>query len=689
MASNAINSDRLSVLGEALQEAIAGRRVRAAVFSTFSFDPGFFELRILPNLFTEHFHQVDKMRRIQLEDALQSTREICVYYDAQGISADATPAHLDVSRIALHRRTGCFHPKLVLVLVENEIEDDWGVVNEIDPPLSLIVGTLSANLTRAGWWENVETGYFEELQDRDINNERCSFRGDLRGVLKQLKSFTNPDETHTALDMITEFVRQRVTKRAPVRRMHDGQYFTRLYHGQRPLPEWLVEAGLTRFDWNLEIISPYFDASDARVLQALVDALEPLETRIFLPCDQSGDALVTSAFRDSVAELATWSDLPADLQNRGGAKLKAEAATRRRVHAKVYRFWSHDGREVVLTGSVNLTSAAHSASRSGNYEAAFLVDMSHAPGRRKWWLHPLDHKPPCADVVADEREDCTPVFVNIHLRYDWSREAFEYRVDDEVEGTIEIRTVAGVAICEIPSPRFGTWLAISDDVAGEIRELLSSTSFVAICHPKGIWRVLIREEGMHRRPSLLQHLSPEEILMYWSLLSGEQRATFIEHRLEDAGTLEGLAVSYKPLHTANTIFDRVAGVFHAFERQYRHISESIANGHTREARSILFGSKYDSLPVLLTKIAEDHARDPIMSYLTFLSAKQLLSRIETEHPDFTQSCDDDRPYLVSCFNQLSDLRDTLLTTDEEREPFLEWYEELFGGIVEIEEGAHA
>ena len=45
----------LKVLTEQVAEAIAGRRVRSAVFTTFSFDPGFFEINILPVLFDQPF----------------------------------------------------------------------------------------------------------------------------------------------------------------------------------------------------------------------------------------------------------------------------------------------------------------------------------------------------------------------------------------------------------------------------------------------------------------------------------------------------------------------------------------------------------------------------------------------------------------------------------------------------------
>ena len=42
--------------------------------------------------------------------------------------------------------------------------------------------------------------------------------------------------------------------------------------------------------------------------------------------------------------------------------------------------------------------------------------------------------------------------------------------------------------------------------------------------------VLVQEEGMKSKPSALFDLSPSEILRYWSLLTAEQRAAFLEAR---------------------------------------------------------------------------------------------------------------------------------------------------------------
>ena len=111
------------VLGQQFGEKLDGRRVRTAVFTTYTFDPGFFEAHILPILFDKPFHQAEKVRRIQMEDAMRTLDDIAVYYDRTALSQDAQPAQLDFRRIDVRRATGAFHPKLILLLVENHVED--------------------------------------------------------------------------------------------------------------------------------------------------------------------------------------------------------------------------------------------------------------------------------------------------------------------------------------------------------------------------------------------------------------------------------------------------------------------------------------------------------------------------------------------------------------------------------------
>ena len=49
------------ILSDSIQKAINKRKVKAAVFLTFRFDPGFFEEEILPLLFDSSFSHNEKV----------------------------------------------------------------------------------------------------------------------------------------------------------------------------------------------------------------------------------------------------------------------------------------------------------------------------------------------------------------------------------------------------------------------------------------------------------------------------------------------------------------------------------------------------------------------------------------------------------------------------------------------------
>jgi hypothetical protein len=671
----------LTVLSEALAEKIDGRRVRTAVFTTYSFDPGFFELHVLPTLFDRPFSQVEKVRRIQLEDALRSVDHIAVYYDRTALSQDAVPAQLDFRRIDVRRPTGVFHPKLVMLLVENDSDDEDDELSESQArgPLSLIIAVLSANLTRSGWWENVEAGHIEEIDDISLDESRCPYRKDLLALIRRIRAVAADAEDHSALDAIHDFLRHRTNRAEVWRNRASGRYHTRLYVGQSDLPEWLEEIGLARGEWNLEVISPFFDRHDAQTLERLIDGLAPQETRVYLPREHDGTAAVAEDFYDAVAELpAWWGALPSQVL-RPGTRGSEEKATPKRVHAKVYRLWRRDTWDVILTGSVNLTAPAHSHAAAGNLEAAFFVDITDDVRPKRWWLEPLDTDPKTyVSEQAHEADESEEVCVHISFRYDWGRETLKYRVEETAKGPLVIAEPSGRILFELKSLRAGNWRDCGAGPAKAVGELLKSTSFLLIKHAKGEWRVLVREEGMSHRPSLIEALTPEEILLYWSLLSPAQQQAFIEEKLAAQAKDQGLAITGDRYDTRGTVFDRFAGVYHAFEQLFHNVQECIQRGEEKEATARLFGAKYDSLPVLLEKVRKREEPDPVISYVTFLSAHQVRNRIAKAEPQFWRQHRKDRKHLEETLAQLPEMRSALpLERDPERDKFLEWYESMF------------
>jgi len=167
-----------AVLSEHFQERMQGRRLLSAVFTTFRFEPEFFETEVLPVFMDLPFSHANAIKLVQLEEALIALRgSVAVYYDRHGLVDSGGSAKLNVRRIPVSHSTGIFHPKNVFALVEAVDEDENG-----ERPRALLCACLSANLTRAGWWQNVEVGHIEEIGQ----DERTLLRGPLRSVLDEL-----------------------------------------------------------------------------------------------------------------------------------------------------------------------------------------------------------------------------------------------------------------------------------------------------------------------------------------------------------------------------------------------------------------------------------------------------------------------------------------------------------------------
>ena len=674
-----------AVLSRRLAEAVRGRRVRSAVFTTFNFDPGFFELQVLPLLFSQSFSQVDKVRLLQLEDALRGVDHISVYYDRDALSQDAEPARLDYRRIDVRRTTGVFHPKLAFLLLDEPEEPGEGA-DLTQRPQSLLVACLSANLSRAGWWENVECAHIEEVNDGGRSPARVPYRRDLLAILRRIRACAAEDDDHRALDAVRAFLLQRVSTERFVNASAGGRWYTRLFggEGRLDLADWLEELRLGGLGWNLEVISPYFDSHGAAPLKKLIDVVKPRETRVHLPRGADGSALVTAEAYEAATALdgVRWAELPDSIMRRSGGA-SGERLAPRRVHAKVYRFWRQGrrgGGDVVLVGSVNCTSPAHRHSGTGNLEAAFLVDISDQKMPGRWWLEPLERDAKrFVESAPNEADGLDHPPFGVSIRFHWGQGTLEVRLESEMTLPIEVEDVSGRRLFTINRSDAERWCDCDENAAQAVRESLASSSFVVMRRGDTRWRVLVREEGMAHRPSILSELNSDEILEYWSLLSAEERAAFIEVHVAFDEEIEGLPVTANDaLAAGDTLFDRFAGVFHAFGCLRRNIEKALADGRYEEVEIRLLGAKYDSLPELLRKTLECEDGDPVLGYVTFLTAKQLRDSLARRDWEFFRG----RKPLVRKLDRLIAAgigrRDTILPIDDaQSRAFLEWFEPVF------------
>ena len=662
------------VLVDQLSEAIQSRTVEAAVFTTFNFDPGFFELHILPTLFPDHqFSSVEQVRLLQLEDCLHDLSDLTVYFDASALDHDGVSPKLAYSRIDVHWRTGVFHPKLVLLLMRDP---------KLENQQSLLVVCQSANLTRAGWWENVECAHIEELTDAPSQNQ-CSFRDDLIELVDRIRSRTE-HEDHSALERIRLFLLDRIEQSSldPEINEKSPKTPTRLFGGYDTwrFPDWLTrEAGLNE-GCNLEIVSPYFDANNANALTQLIEATKPDMVRIYLPEAGDGTTLVTKEVFNEIDQMANveWAGMPANVTKRQGAGGTDNVADRF-VHAKIYRFWHRRHGDAMFIGSVNCTTPAHGSGSQGNLENGFFVDVKNQRFGRSWWLETAQQKPSREFIehAPDEVQGNDRQLFDVYLKYNWASHKASVLVDGNAQFPILIEDPAGAALFSISSCDLATWEDCSNVAADKLQETLNKSSFVTASSKGSRWRLLVREEGYSHKPSLLRQLTPDEIFRYWSLLSVEQRAEFAEQRLQE--TLEGLVARPQRLESfVDSVFNQFSGVFHAFGHFRRHLEDSLAAGRTTEAEWRMFGTKYDSLPELLRKLLLPDEHDRVLAYVSFLTAKQIRNWLASNHRSFVSA----RSEMLKTLDQqldmgLKHIRQELIEQDALGIKFLNWYDQMF------------
>lgn len=626
MARNDAQTPRQIVLADALIEAIAGRRVKAAVFTTFEFDPAFFELHVLPCLFPEGaWSHMPNVRRLQVGDALRSLPHVAVFYDRRGLKPSGGAARLDYERIALARPRGVFHAKSILLLVE-DAKDEAG-----HGATSLLLLTTSANLTRSGWHENLEVAHVVEIASGDSS----AVRDDMlhkRGLLFVLEDAAPGGASQAAIQAIREFLREEAE--TPSYLKHAGRLRPRLYVGREPVPQFLRDEGrIAKGAYCLEIISPFFEnTADARTLKALLDGLSPAETRIYLPLGDDGRALCTDEYFEAVRGLKNvhWARLPDDLTQ---SSRENDKSKRRHVHAKVYRLFRcgrsrADWREVQLVGSVNLTGAAHAGGPDRNFETGILVELEceHEPD---WWMTRLRSTPNAFDPQVSEDDAGTLACHEVTLRFDWQDDVCEYFWKAEAEPPRRADVGAsGVVLCKLEDIECDLWRRLPEEAAQAIRgHLLSSSLVELVLAAEQPQPMLVQELNMVCKPSLLDRLTPAEILEYWSLLTPERRNAFLETKL--AAFLEpgNGKPPIPPPESPESMFDRFAGILHAFSCLEEHVLEALKRGATKEAKYRLLGESYDSLPALVRGIKQSADKDSVTKFVMLLCAVEVFQRL--------------------------------------------------------------
>lgn len=363
------NNPQWRMLKDDLRAAIdelPGYRVTNAVFTTYAFEPAFFETSILPLLLPNGDHELSlhaTVRRLQVESLLRDTPiEIDLYFDERVVvpGCPLLPYQMNPVRVP----GGEFHGKVVLLQLVNEQGN-----------VRCILGAGSANLTCAGWWNNTEAWYF--APPFDPARPPAGLAEGLNSLLQFLRQTRRAGK---ATESLAKIIRYNSTARL----RQDEPVFGAFAPNFATFLDWLPDhTPEDDAQDTVEIISPYFAESEhAKAVSDVLEAARCKRAHVWLPEDpwQAGGAaaVIEEARYDALGEVKDlrW----CRLQESTLAASRKPDAIPRFLHAKVIR----KPGKFCFMGSVNFSNRAFRR----NFEAGFLFPDSAGP-----WLAPRDDRP--------------------------------------------------------------------------------------------------------------------------------------------------------------------------------------------------------------------------------------------------------------------------------------------------------
>jgi hypothetical protein len=658
------------VLSEAIQTELGDREVTAMLFCTHDLDPQFFEQEVLSVFIGNDLKHNRRTREAQLDYVIRERElPIDVFYEQRALATHEGAARLGWSRHRVRsRRGGVFHPKVVLALCVDDHDHE-----------SLVVSVSSANLTPSGWWRNVECADVSRI----VDGQRHGYVAGLTSLMNSLNAQRISQNQPLALRAILGFLR----RQSPYSNAYvGGRLVPQLLPGYDSLLDKLLELFGSRLEGaHLEIISPFFDKHPDDVTNRLnvwKETFAPRTFRVALPA-RDGNTTISKEIYSAVSEsVATWSSLPRTYVRAA----QSEDAGERSVHAKVYRFWrrSPDPLEVIVLGSHNLTGAAHSGTTNWEVSVvlepqrpqlgALLEDQPDSP-------HAFD----CLDEdLVEESADSLPD-IPISVAYDWlTGQATARWYGKQVEPVTLLR--GGRTICRIELAG-NTWETLESRSTTQLAEVLRQSSILTCRRDNGREAPILVEELNHGvKPDLLESLdlTPAEIFALWSIPDLSERLRRLAQTRATVGEDEDdLELVAELPGTSPTMFDRFAGVFHAFASLRTRIDAAMDAGHARRAGMAIYAEKFDAPVNVLRIMRSDAELDDVHAYVAWGCARLLDHYVQRRYPELATTFAQGRRRLAEELTYEAEMRDRLVRTsaDPDMSGFLDWFDRHFNSEV--------
>ncbi len=409
-------------------------RIEASVFFTYTFHRQEFEEHLLPELFGLPSKGERSARLALLQLQFSHTHRPVVIHDAHvpverdadgnlvRAAALAAPASFRLDTVPVRwGRDGrtCMHAKHILLRVRDEQPHRAGPQSEV-----LVVVTASANLTIAGWRQNIELADIQILRPGQATPLQPGLVQLLEDAWSWASDSGQPRDSGalSGLAHVSDFI----DKLQPP--LPDALQFPRLWTGRAESLEGSLTGAVADAAIGpvrrLSVGSPYL-TEDAGPLRRLVDRLQPQTLAVLRPHDHQGVPMSVPAWERAVVGLDGLSAPPTihalhpDLLDKD---------TDRTTHLK-WIYAEGDQEAVLVLGSPNLSDPAFGPHgqpgsqlpRPGtNYETAVMLRVP--AGLRLLAADALEPHlmEPSGELELDPNALVRPPTAPFLLTYDWA-----------------------------------------------------------------------------------------------------------------------------------------------------------------------------------------------------------------------------------------------------------------------------
>lgn len=597
-------------ISEAFRTAIGDREVMQAFFSTYSFEPDFFELEVLPLLLgNPALSSNESIRYYQLQSIMrQHAGRLAVVYDLSVFDPQLAP-RLEVDYLPMRVGGACQHAKIMVLVVRDRQSKR----------LSIVLGAGSFNLTKAGWWENLEVGHWVELcEDFMPGNIH-------RPLLEALRYY----QTQTPTPVLEAILGVAQTIEETADDPSCSFYFSGSGAGRTHFDAFIAKR--TDAEAPLEVISPFFAAEgDNRTIVNFL--VRYPSVTVFLPIDEHGQALVDrqSVYEALPRETISWGRLSDSVRT----SHLGQKGSYRRLHAKIYQSLEEEPWSFV--GSVNLSFKAFRQ----NVEAGFLLKGSTA----KALLGPLQTPPDRFKVEPEthsQSDSSDQEMPPIRALFDWQSE--NLHVSSRQAGSLVLLSTAAEVLVSVQ-------LNGREDQLIHALQLKPHLQGSSLMHAR--WQsdersatgtLLVSQRNLFCRPTNLPALDLQELLRIFIGMDDSRRlesfgdlAVRLIHTSQDGGLQDEFLPELTTDESFGSFFAEFSQVNGAFWELAERLKKAEQADDLQTLAYYLKGHQPDSLRKLLESLAgadpTSKAPSLIVRYLTLLSVADLLKHF-AKHAD--------------------------------------------------------